>query len=142
MILFLSDVAGSEILLILVFVLMFFGSKSIPNLAKTLGKAMHQIKSASNEIQNEIKKSGMDIKKDMNLDGIFKSTTDEITTPIISEVKEVENYINTPAGVKAYGSDYNPEPKDDEHIIDENLPLDQQTIMENLDKKNELRNNS
>ena len=137
MILFLSDVAGSEILLILMFVLIFFGSKSIPNLARTLGKAMHEIKSASNEIQHEIKKSGMDMKKDLNMDGIFQSTKEEITTPILSEIKEVENHINIPSGVKAYGSDYNPEPKEEENPIDENLPLDQQVVMENLTPKKE-----
>ena len=137
MILFLSDVAGSEILLILMFVLIFFGSKSIPNLARTLGKAMHEIKSASNEIQHEIKKSGMDMKKDLNMDGIFQSTKEEITTPILSEIKEVENHINTPSGVKAYGSDYNPEPKEEENPFDESLPLDQQVVMENLTPKKE-----
>jgi sec-independent protein translocase protein TatA len=137
MILFLSDVAGSEILLILIFVLIFFGSKSIPNLARTLGKAMHEIKSASNEIQHEIKKSGMDIKKDMNLSGVFERTAEDISTPILSEIKDVENHINTPSGVKAYGSDYSPEPKEEENPIDENLPLDQQAVMENVNSKKE-----
>ena len=60
--LFLSDVSGSEILLVFVFVLVFFGAKSIPTLAKTLGKLMYQIKNASSEIQQEIKKAGVDIK--------------------------------------------------------------------------------
>jgi len=137
MILFLSDVAGSEILLILIFVLIFFGSKSIPNLARTLGKAMHEIKSSSNEIQHEIKKSGMDIKKDMNLSGVFERTAEDISTPILSEIKDVENHINTPNGVKAYGSDYSPEPKEEENPIDENLPLDQQAVMENINSKKE-----
>jgi sec-independent protein translocase protein TatA len=137
MILFLSDVAGSEILLILIFVLIFFGSKSIPNLARTLGKAMHEIKSASNEIQHEIKKSGMDIKKDLNLSGVFERTAEDISTPILSEIKDVENHINTPSGVKVYGSDYSPEPKEEENPIDENLPLDQQAVMENINSKKE-----
>ena len=38
MLLFL-DVSGGEILLILFFFLMFFGAKSIPGVAKTMGKA-------------------------------------------------------------------------------------------------------
>ena len=72
MVLFLSDVAGSEILLILLFVLIFFGSKSIPNLARTLGKTIHQIKNASEDLQQEIKKSGLDMKKDMNFSEVFR----------------------------------------------------------------------
>ena len=43
-ILFLNDIAGTEILLILVFVLIFFGANSIPSIAKTMGKAIYQIK--------------------------------------------------------------------------------------------------
>ena len=41
--LFLNDIAGTEILLILVFVLLFFGSKSIPNIAKTMGLSLIHI---------------------------------------------------------------------------------------------------
>ena len=54
MVLILNDLAGSEILLILVFVLIFFGSKSIPGLAKTMGRTIRQVKDASADIQNEI----------------------------------------------------------------------------------------
>ena len=72
MILFLNDIAGSEILLILVFILMFFGSKSIPGLARTMGRTIHQIKEASADIQSEIKKSTGEMKGDLNLQGLFK----------------------------------------------------------------------
>lgn len=82
MILIFNDIAGSEILLILVFILIFFGSKSIPTLAKTLGKTMRQIKEASSDIQNEIKKSGADIKKDLNLKGILEDTAEDIKRPL------------------------------------------------------------
>jgi sec-independent protein translocase protein TatA len=103
MTLFLNDVAGSEILLIFVFVLIFFGSKSIPNLAKTLGRTIHQIKSASNDIQEEIKKSGLDMKRDMNFSNILDDTSKEISNPITSELNQVEEIINQPAGSRVYG---------------------------------------
>lgn len=103
MTLFLNDVAGSEILLIFVFVLIFFGSKSIPNLAKTLGRTIHQIKSASNDIQEEIKKSGLDMKRDMNFSNILEDTSKEISNPITSELNQVEEIINQPAGSRVYG---------------------------------------
>jgi len=89
MVLFLSDVSGSEILLIFVFVLIFFGAKSIPNLAKTLGKTIHQIKNASDEIKTEIRKTGLDMKSDMNLTSFVEETVQEIATPITSEVNQV-----------------------------------------------------
>ena len=61
--LFLNDVAGSEIIVIILVVLIFFGSKSIPGIAKTLGKTLYQIKNASAELQNEIKKYVLTNKK-------------------------------------------------------------------------------
>lgn len=93
MILFLSDVSGSEIFLILFFVLIFFGSKSIPNLARTMGRTIRQIKDASDELQNEIKKSGMDIKKDLNLGGIIEETAQEIERPIQNYTRELDEAI-------------------------------------------------
>lgn len=96
MILLLDDIAGSEILLILVFILIFFGSKSIPGIAKTLGKTIRQIKDASEDIQSEIKKSGGDFKKDLNLDQlhitkIIRETKEEIEKPFLTESKKVES---------------------------------------------------
>ena len=102
MVLFLSDVAGSEILLILLFVLIFFGSKSIPNLARTLGKTIHQIKNASEDLQNEIKQSGLDMKKDMNFSEVFRDTSKAITDPIEANIYEMDNVINAPSNVQSY----------------------------------------
>lgn len=98
MLLFLNDISGSEILLILAFILIFFGSKSIPGIARTLGKTMRQIKDASNELQTEIKKSGLDIKKDLNLDGLnlealVRDTAQEIQQPLDQYVDDLENAV-------------------------------------------------
>ena len=46
-----------EIFIILLFILLFFGSESIPSIARTLGRGMRQIKDATSEIQTEIRKS-------------------------------------------------------------------------------------
>ena len=94
MLLFLNDIAGSEVLLILVFILMFFGSKSIPGIAKTFGKTMYQIKQASADLQGEIKKSGMDIKKDLNLTSIISDTVEEIQRPLDQQMVEMDDIIN------------------------------------------------
>ncbi len=91
MILFLSDVAGSEVLLILLFVLMFFGSKSIPGLAKTMGRTMRQIKDASQDLQNEIKKSGVDMKNDLNITRMLEETVEEIERPFQEQTREMNS---------------------------------------------------
>jgi len=56
-----------EILVILLFVVIFFGSKKIPELAKGLGKAMREVKDASNEIKKEIRDNATSIKDDFDL---------------------------------------------------------------------------
>jgi len=94
MVLFLNDISGSEVLLILVFVLMFFGSKSIPGLARTLGRTMRQIKDASSELQDEIRKSGVDIKKDLNLTGLIEDTARDIQQPLDQYVSDLEDAVS------------------------------------------------
>ena len=92
--LFLNDIAGSEILVIIFVVLIFFGSKSIPGIAKTLGKTLYQIKNASSELQNEIKKSGFDIKEDLKISNLIKEQQEEITRPMDQVYSEIENTIH------------------------------------------------
>ena len=93
MLLIFNDIAGSEILLILVFVLIFFGSKSIPGFAITLSKTIRQVKEASDDIQNEIKKSGREIKSDLNLDGLIRDTAEEIKRPLDQYAKDIEDVV-------------------------------------------------
>ena len=92
--LFLNDIAGSEILVIIFVVLIFFGSKSIPGIAKTLGKTLYQIKNASAELQNEIKKSGFDIKEDLKISNLIKEQQEEITRPMDQVYSDIENTIH------------------------------------------------
>jgi sec-independent protein translocase protein TatA len=93
MLLFLNDVAGSEILLILVFILIFFGSKSIPGLARTMGRTIRQVKDASEEIQREIKKSGDDMKKELNLKGMIEETAADVKRPLDQMSNDIEEAI-------------------------------------------------
>ena len=93
-VLFLNDIAGAEILLILVFVLVFFGANSIPGIAKTMGRAIYQIKNASDDLKSEIKKSTGDIKKDLNLKELIKETEEEIKLPMDQMMTDIEHTIN------------------------------------------------
>lgn len=65
--LFINNVGGMEVIVILLFILMFFGAKSIPGLARTLGRGMREIQHASDEIKREIKSTGDNIKQDLQL---------------------------------------------------------------------------
>lgn len=73
-----NDVGGSEVVLIFLIVLIFFGPKSIPGIAKTIGRALYSIRNASDELKREIKKAGVDVKKDLNLDAIIQQEEEVI----------------------------------------------------------------
>jgi len=49
-------ISGAEIVVVLVVVLLLFGSKKIPELAQGLGKGMKEFKRATDDIKTEIKK--------------------------------------------------------------------------------------
>lgn len=49
------NLGGGEIFLILLVVLLFFGSKQIPELAKGLGRGMRDFKDAMNGVEREIR---------------------------------------------------------------------------------------
>lgn len=49
------NLGGGEIFVILLVVLLFFGSKGIPQVAKGLGRGMREFRDAMNGIEREIK---------------------------------------------------------------------------------------
>jgi len=80
--LFLNDIGTSEVLFIMAAVLMLFGSKSIPGIAKNLGRGMREVKAASDEIKRDIQDSAMEMKRNMNMP--------DLDVPSIDIVKEIE----------------------------------------------------
>ena len=55
-ILFLDSLGGGELLVIMLFILIFFGSSKIPDLARGLGRGMREFKDAMQGVQSEIKR--------------------------------------------------------------------------------------
>ena len=58
-------IGGPEIVIVVLFIVIFFGSKKIPDLAKGIGRAVREMQDASNEIKKEIKDSASKIKDDI-----------------------------------------------------------------------------
>jgi sec-independent protein translocase protein TatA len=52
-----NGIGGTEILLVVLVVLVLFGSKRIPDLARTLGRASREIRKAVNQVKAEIDKT-------------------------------------------------------------------------------------
>jgi sec-independent protein translocase protein TatA len=76
------DIGGGELFLIMMFILVFFGSKKIPELARGLGKGIREFKDASDGIRKEIQKEADKIQKDV---AILK---DEVN--IEQEIKKIK----------------------------------------------------
>ena len=60
-------IGGSEIIIILFFIIVFFGANKIPSLARTAGKIIREIQDASDDVRKEIQKNSSDIKDDFDI---------------------------------------------------------------------------
>ncbi len=69
------DFSGGEFLLIGVVFLMFFGSKSIPGIARTMGKIIREFKDAAGSVQREIQESANVNLKDFDLNRHVDNST-------------------------------------------------------------------
>jgi sec-independent protein translocase protein TatA len=49
-----GNIGATEIILIVLFVLIFFGAKKIPELAQGLGKGIREFKKATREIEDDV----------------------------------------------------------------------------------------
>lgn len=97
--LFLESLGGGELLVIFLFVLVFFGSKNIPGLARGLGKAMREFKDAVNGVQSEINQGMRQVEEEtiINLepapkkDELKGNTADtEKAKPVVESLPEIQ----------------------------------------------------
>ncbi|HSD07402.1 twin-arginine translocase TatA/TatE family subunit [Flavobacterium sp.] len=77
-------IGGGELVFILFIVLMLFGSDKVPEMARTMGKAMAQLKNATNDIKSEIQKGA-------EANGFDQKTLDDLTGGINSEINKAKN---------------------------------------------------
>jgi len=82
-------ISGGEIILVMLIALLFFGSKAIPDIAKTMGKGMREFKKATNEIKRELDDYSSDIKKDINeVSSSVKKETSDFKKSIDDKLKD------------------------------------------------------
>ena len=99
-------------LVIVLVILLFFGSKSIPGIAKSLGKGLRDLKDATQEIQREIENSANSVSK--AVDDHVKSIEKEVNTmdkerksSVLSEEPKLTNP-NNPSDQTAASSPISP----------------------------------
>jgi len=88
---FLDTISTGEVIVIMLFILVFFGADSIPKIARTLGRSIRQVKDATQDIQREIQDSVKDSAKEIrkienSVERSFKETKKEVE----SNFKEIE----------------------------------------------------
>lgn len=71
-------IGGGELILIILIVLMLFGSDKIPEIARAMGKGMAQLKNATNEIKSEMQKGAEANGIDTSMKQLTSTFTDEV----------------------------------------------------------------
>ena len=79
---------GPEIAVIFVVVLLLFGAKKIPELARGLGKSMGEFKKARTEFEDEIKRAEQAVDEEQEEEETKKTKNDQDKKPAGSEPKD------------------------------------------------------
>lgn len=61
--LFLADLGGGEMLVVITAVLLLFGADKLPGITRSLGRGMREFNDAKSQIRNEVERSIKDINK-------------------------------------------------------------------------------
>lgn len=61
---FLGPIGGPEMIMIFVVILLLFGAKKLPELARGVGKSMGEFKKARDEFEREITRSEEEVRRD------------------------------------------------------------------------------
>lgn len=82
-------IGGGELIFIVFIILMLFGSDKIPEMARTMGKVMAQLKNATNDIKSEIQKeaesNGIDTKVFTDFTGNIKAEISKAKDNLLGE---------------------------------------------------------
>ena len=82
-------IGGGELIFIMFIVLMLFGSDKVPEIARTMGKAMAQLKNATNDIKSEIQKgadaNGFDSQSLLDLQGNITSEINKVKDNLLGD---------------------------------------------------------
>jgi sec-independent protein translocase protein TatA len=97
-------IGGGELVFIIIIALMLFGADKIPDIARTMAKAMAQLKNATNEIKSEITKSAE--ANDIDLKSLTSGFNSEVNQVKQSFDKMVsDSGIENPIDVKTISED-------------------------------------
>ena len=120
----LFGISGGEIFIIVLLILIFFGPKRIPEIAKTLGKGINEIKKVQRDINTEINRY-----------------SDELENPVKQVKEDIEGFskgLNDAADINATNDDSHTDKKESPDKVaekneDDELPYPYNQINEEPD---------
>lgn len=102
------DISGGELLVIMLVAFLVFGPEKMPEIARKVGKAMNQMKKASNDLTREFKKETSSLQSEINkvksgINAEIDSVSREYTntkSKIYEQIEEVDKTVqsNTDTG--------------------------------------------
>lgn len=95
--LFLNSISTGEVIIILVFILMFFGSKGVPGIARSLGKGLRQLRDATDDIKRDIRHSVEDIEKNVKNNMGDVNIVKDITDTQAQIQKNIDTIVKRPS---------------------------------------------
>lgn len=96
-------IGGGELIFILFVILMLFGSDKVPEIARTVGKAMAQLKNATNDIKSEIQKGA-------DANGLNQKTLNDFTNNLNSDIDSAtSNFMGDSNPIKGITDSFNSE---------------------------------
>jgi sec-independent protein translocase protein TatA len=104
-------IGGGELIFIILVAVMLFGADKIPEIARTLGKGMAQLKNATDDIKSEITKSaednGFDVK---SLTSGFTKEIDEVKQGFHKMINDESSaVVDNPLGLNSITEEINAE---------------------------------
>lgn len=104
-------IGGGELIFIILVAVMLFGADKIPEIARTLGKGMAQLKNATDDIKSEITKSaednGFDVK---SLTSGFTKEIDEVKQGFHKMINDESSTVaDNPLGLNSITEEINAE---------------------------------
>lgn len=89
------NLGGGEVFLIVLVIIMFFGSDKLPGIAKGIGKGLREINEAKQQIQDEIQKSTSGIREEIKKHtSDIQSEIESSRTTVKEQVDDVSNTIS------------------------------------------------
>lgn len=92
------NIGGQEMILIVIVILILFGGKKLPEIARGLGRGIREFKDASEGIKQEISDQINNFEKDLDVDIDTETPTSNSSTAESTTEAEKENNEETSAG--------------------------------------------